>query len=635
LRKESLWPHLDSLLDQIIRHVRASGRPPDLIHGHYADAGYVGAQLSKLLGVPFLFTGHSLGRVKRARLLEQGGEEQALEQRYHFKRRIEAEETATETAALVITSTHQEVHEQYEFYDHYQPDRMQVIPPGVDVSRFSPPPLGWRRPPIAAKVNRFLRAPEKPMILALARPDERKNFSGLIEAYAKTPGLRATANLVLIVGNREVIGEMPAGARRVLTEILLLIDRYDLYGSVAYPKQHSPDDVPDLFRLAAKSRGVFVNPALTEPFGLTLLEAAASGLPVVATNDGGPQDILATCENGVLIDPLDSSTMGLTIRGALASRKRWGRWSKNGISGVHKGFSWTSHARRYVREAEGVLEGVRPTPAPAGRSRILGIDRLLITDIDDTLIGNDEALEALLARLKDAEPHIGFGIATGRSIDRALQILEERGIPTPDVLITSSGAQLHYGPDLIRDRSWERQIGYRWDPEGLEELLSVIPGLDPAEDGDTTLRLRYVLDPSRAPPPEDLQRALRKLGFHVTTILDRGVHLDILPVRASPGLAIRFFCFKWDLPPERLLVVGDSGNDSDMLSGDALGVVVSNHTPELESLRGASRIHFALGDHAWGILEGIERYDFFDNIQIPEDGPEDEQREARLGEEVA
>ena len=51
---------------------------------------------------------------------------------------------------------------------------------------------------------------------------------------------------------------------------------------------------------------MFINPALTEPFGLTLLEAAASGLPIVATNDGGPRDIIANCQNGLLIDPLDA-----------------------------------------------------------------------------------------------------------------------------------------------------------------------------------------------------------------------------------------------------------------------------------------------------------------------------------------
>ena len=63
--------------------------------------------------------------------------------------------------------------------------------------------------------------------------------------------------------------------------------------------------MPELYRLAARRRGVFVNPALTEPFGLTLVEAAASGLPVVSTADGGPRDILDACGHGELVDATD------------------------------------------------------------------------------------------------------------------------------------------------------------------------------------------------------------------------------------------------------------------------------------------------------------------------------------------
>ncbi len=81
-----------------------------------------------------------------------------------------------------------------------------------------------------------------------------------------------------------------------------------------------------IYRLAAASRGVFVNPALTEPFGLTLLEAAASGLPVVATEDGGPQDIIANCDNGLLIDPLDKAAIAKALLRAAASDAAY--WQK-------------------------------------------------------------------------------------------------------------------------------------------------------------------------------------------------------------------------------------------------------------------------------------------------------------------
>ena len=623
LRKESLWPHLDSMVDQLTRHVRVTGRVPDVVHGHYADAGYVGAQLSKILGVPFVFTGHSLGRVKRGRLLADGQDADAIDERLHLPRRIEAEEQALEAAAAVITSTHQEVEEQYELYDHYRPERMHVIPPGLDLSRYSPPERAGDAPRIVAELERFLEHPERPVLLTIARPDERKNFPGLVEAYARTPGLREMANLVLVMGNRDDLREMPSASRRVIGQVLMAIDRYDLYGSVAYPKRHGPDDVPDLYRWAARSGGLFVNPALTEPFGLTLLEAAASGLPVVATDDGGPADIIGTCQNGLLVDSLEPLAIGAAMKEALSDRARWKRWSASGLDRVHQAFSWKSHAERYAEVVGGVLEEDRHERVRERARRLERIDRMLVTDIDDTLIGDDEALEALREALASARHHVAFGIATGRPLPnavRALHVLEEKGMPPPNVLITASGTMLSYGArKRERDRSWERQIDYRWEPQLIRQVLEEMPGVEPGPpEGQNPFRVQYRLSRPGEPSVAEVRQRLRQAGVEATVLLDHEVSLEVIPVRASPGLAIRFICYKWNLEPERLLVAGDSGNDLDMLSGDTLGVVVGNHTDELEELRGRPRIYFAEKPHAWGILEGIHHYDFLGRIRVPD-----------------
>ncbi|MEZ6063838.1 MAG: glycosyltransferase, partial [Planctomycetaceae bacterium] len=158
LKKESLWPFLEMFIDQTLVHFRRHGLP-DVIHGHYADAGYVGAQLARLLHIPYIFTGHSLGRVKKQRLLIGHKNPKQLDRKYHFHTRIEAEETALETASLVVTSTNQEVEQQYAIYDHYQPDRMEVIAPAVDLSAFHPPDESWTEPPIARELAAFLRDP--------------------------------------------------------------------------------------------------------------------------------------------------------------------------------------------------------------------------------------------------------------------------------------------------------------------------------------------------------------------------------------------------------------------------------------------------------------------------------------------
>jgi sucrose-phosphate synthase len=75
---------------------------------------------------------------------------------------------------------------------------------------------------------------------------------------------------------------------------------------------------------------------------------------------------------------------------------------------------------------------------------------------------------------------------------------------------------------------------------------------------------------------------------------------------------------KWGLTPEHVLVAGDSGNDEEMLRGNTLGVVVGNYSPELRHLYGKPRIYFADHSYAEGIIEGIEHYNFLDEIKIPE-----------------
>ena len=139
LAKTKLWPYIEIFVYQCLNHFQRTNTVPDIIHGHYADAGYGGGQLARLLGVPFVFTGHSLGRVKKQRLEESGLTPDKIEARYAISTRIEAEEFALETCSLICTSTHQEVREQYEQYENYIPERMEVIPPGVDLSNFHPP----------------------------------------------------------------------------------------------------------------------------------------------------------------------------------------------------------------------------------------------------------------------------------------------------------------------------------------------------------------------------------------------------------------------------------------------------------------------------------------------------------------
>ena len=618
-RKEDLWDHLDSFADNALAFLRGEGHTPDIVHSHYADAGYVGTRLANLPGVPLVHTGHSLGRVKRRRLIASGVKRDVIETRYNMARRVEAEELTLGSASLVIASTANEIEEQYGLYDHYQPEQMRVVPPGTDLKSFMPPTGDEQGVPIAGEVARFLADPARPMILALSRPDERKNIATLVRAYGESPELQALANLVVVAGNRDDIRDMDNGAQRVLGDLLLDIDRYDLYGRVAYPKHHKREEVPVLYRLAAASGGVFVNPALTEPFGLTLIEAAASGLPIVATFDGGPQDIIGNCQNGYLIDPLNPDDMAAALLEVLKDKGTWTNLSQAGLRGVKRHYSWQAHAERYLAALQPLLQQGRPARTPPPRRPMLYHDRAIFTDLDQNLLGDPESLAEFVRVVREHRKCASFGIVTGRSLESALKVMRRYGIPMPDVLITSLGTDIHFAPEYTVDQAWNRHIDHLWTPAAVRAILDELPGLkrQPKED-QGRFKISYYIDPQVAPSLEEINRLLHQGDQTVNATVSFGQFLDVLPIRASKGFAVRWFADQWGIPLEHVLAAGGSGADEDMMRGNTLAVVVANrHNDELRALAEVERIYFAQAGYARGILEAIEHYDFYSACRVP------------------
>lgn len=355
IRKEALWPHVREFADRGIAHAAGmlgalaeAGRRCELYacHGHYgergrtfpqpmhaasdepacgccvqrrcnpawvshapllarplhaaADGGEVALLMCHGLDVPLAITGHSLGRNKLEHLLSSSSMTRAeAEETYAIGRRIEAEERCLDAAAMVFTSTQQEVDEQWGLYDGYNPQLARVLrfrrsygrhmplmtvsPPGLDFSSLkvsmpedptllefeqqraalaelelaplspgaaaaaagSPPTAaagasssavasptaamaaeagqpsqGTRlgnilpdRAPIWQDIARYLRNPLKPAVLAMSRPDSKKNLTTLVKAFGEHAMLRELANLVLIMVRAAFL---PALARSLL-----------------------------------------------------------------------------------------------------------------------------------------------------------------------------------------------------------------------------------------------------------------------------------------------------------------------------------------------------------------------------------------------------------------------------------
>ncbi len=624
--KEELWGYLDEFVTGTINHIRSHQIMPDWIHSHYADAGYAAVELSKLLQIPFSHTGHSLGRAKRAKLESLGLSAEEGERKFKFSKRIAAEENTLARAAFIVTSTSQEI-ESYKMYDTAEDAEFKVLAPGIDTAKFAPYYQSQvvegnleeeeiqRKYWVAEYIEKFLSHPQKPVILALSRPDRRKNLHTLLEVYGSSKPLQALANLVIFAGIRKDIENMPPADRDVLIEILLLMDRYDLYGKLAIPKKHDVEnEVATIYRHCAEKRGVFVNLTLYENFGLTIIESASAGLPVVSTQNGGPSEIIPKCKNGILVDPEKPDEIQNAIIEILTNESKWKVFSNNGIINVKKFYSWEKHVDTYVGWIRDYLRLSNEHRVKPAGNRLRKMKRMLVTDIDGTLISEEHehpGLSIINDFLRDRDPSLGFGIASGRSFELVKQALEEHQVPSPDFLVCAVGSEIYYHAEsaYLEDKGWQKYLAKNWHRENIVSKLQSVKWLEMQEEaGQNPYKISYYYDPEHW-DENLLNRMLMKELANVVLIPSHDRFLDILPKRASKGRALKYICKKWAIPYEMVVAAGDSGNDLDMLDSSTIrGIAVGNRSTELNHLRSKKNLYLAKENAAAGIMEGLQHF---------------------------
>ncbi len=215
------------------------------------------------------------------------------------------------------------------------------------------------------------------------------------------------------------------------------------------------------------------------------------------------------------------------------------------------------------------------------------------------------------------QQEVAFAVATGRTIESTVNILNKHRVKIPDVMITSVGAEIYYGKKLVPDLGWAAHIRHLWRRDRLVDAFLKFPGITLQPDNtQREFKLSYFAKPEQIPPINEIYDYLYTLKLHANIIYSHDEFLDILPIRASKGHAIRYLAYKWDLPLKSFMVAGDSGNDMEMLAGDTLAIVVGNHSPELDILKNQEQIYFSKAHYAAGILEGIAHYDDEFNIVL-------------------
>lgn len=138
--------------------------------------------------------------------------------------------------------------------------------------------------------------------------DRIKNLTGLVDWYGNSPRLRKAANLLLIGGHVEASAAQDEEERAQIERMHALMDRHGLDGQVRWLGARLDKVLAgEIYRVVADMRGAFVQPALFEALGLTIIEAMATGLPVFATCYGGPLEIIEHGVSGFHIDPNDGT----------------------------------------------------------------------------------------------------------------------------------------------------------------------------------------------------------------------------------------------------------------------------------------------------------------------------------------
>ena len=570
LEKEALAADLPAFIEAFCEHLGALAIRPDVIHAHFADAAAVAIAARRRFGIPFVYTPHALAIDKRAQGLGGAG----------LDTRIDAERRAIATADALVVSTQDEAERQVRAYGVPVEGRIHCLPPGVPQR-----PTSVSGETIADRLGTWLAAPERPIVLAIARPVAKKNLAGLIRAFAADRDLHEQANLVILAGQHG--GPCSDEERDVLAELQTLAASPLLRGRVALPPRHDAADVTALYRRAAAG-GVFVNPALHEPFGLTLIEAAAAGVPVVATRNGGPAEILAQIGHGVLVDPRDEAAIAAACRAIIGDRVTHARFATAARAECGR-YDWG----RYAAATLAVYAGLRRQPG------------LLACDIDNTLTGCVAGAAAFAHWRRTSD--LPFIVATGRDFAKARAILARWRLPEPDAFIVDVGTRIMrrqagggwrecaaYGASL--DRDWDRAaVAAAIAPLGVVPQPEVTAGPHKMSFFGTAQEAAAIRD------------ALADAGLAARVIFSHGRLIDVLAPEGGKAAAIAAYARGIGLTIADCIAAGDSGNDIDMLETCGFAIVVANASDELDGLAPRPGLHRVAKPHAAGVVEGLER----------------------------
>ncbi|CAL0320230.1 unnamed protein product [Lupinus luteus] len=379
-----VWPYLETFTEDVaLELTKELQGKPDLIIGNYSDGNIVASLLAHKLGVTQCIIAHALEKTKYP---ESDVYWEKFEDKYHFSCQFTADLFAMNHTDFIITSTFQEIAGskdtigQYESHiaftlprlyrvvhgiDVFDP-KFNIVSPGADMSIYFPYTETKRRLKnfhheieelLYSSVENeehicVLKDRNKPIIFTMARLDRVKNITGLVEWYGKNARLRELVNLVVVAGDRRK--ESKDLEEKAETEKMYgLIETYKLNGQFRWiSSQMNRVRNGELYRMICDIKGVFVQPAIYEAFGLTVIEAMTCGLPTFATCNGGPAEIIIHGKSGYHIDPYNGDHAANLLVDFFEKSKEdpshWDKISQGGLKRIHEKYTWQIYSERLL-----------------------------------------------------------------------------------------------------------------------------------------------------------------------------------------------------------------------------------------------------------------------------------------------